>query len=92
MTIDTTLLFALALSLFANLYMISRDQKLRNVLQGALDKADLDRVEFAKVHVNQLQSLGFRSRHGVYRSAKEFKKSTQTKHPALLSPHRRGKL
>ena len=89
---EMVLLFALALSVFGNFYLFSSTQRLRNVLQAAVDKAEADRVEFAKIPVNQLIEMGFQSRHGLWRDPRDFNHKNQTRHPATLSPARRRKL
>ena len=68
------------------------NQTIRNVIQAAVDKAELDRRGEIRIPLNQVLAWGYSSRHGIHREAKEFNKISQTRHPSTLRAPRRVKL
>ena len=86
------LLLLLALAIGTSMHLFVKERRIHNVLQSALDKADMDRTEFAKIPVNQLILLGFNSRYEIFRTSKEFNHTMQVRHPAVMSAARRRKL
>ncbi len=90
MTYEMMTLYALVLSIAGNLYFFTKNERLRRVIQAAVDKAERDRAEMVRIPFNQLLKLGFSSRHGFYRD-REFNHKPGP-HPAVLSAARRRKL
>ncbi len=84
------LLAGLTISLLLNLYQFVGISRLRNVIQGAVDKAERDRAEMVRIPFNQLVMMGFKARHGLFRD-REFNQKPG-RHPATLPAARRRKL
>lgn len=89
---ELMILSALVISLAGNLFLFTRDERIRRVLAVALDKAEKDRAGFVKIPVNQVIAWGFQPRHGLWRDPKEFNHKAGGPHPATLRAHRRSKL
>lgn len=94
----TYTLLVLSLSLAANMYLLVRQTRLRGLLRTALRKAESDRCEMVRIPYNQLaKEMGWQPEfeENVRISAYPMRDripSGHTRHPALLSPARRGKL
>ena len=86
---EMMLFAALVISLVGNLYLFTRDERRRRVIQAAVDKAERDRCEYVRIPFNQARELGFATTHGPYRT---FKHKPGGPHPATLRAHRRSKL
>jgi len=102
------ILLVLTISLGGNLWMLVRQTQLRGLIRSALRKAEQDRCEWVRIPYNQLaKMMGWHPEFEEYRDWRtkdtEYARSSaypmrrrepsgHTKHPATLSPTRRGKL
>jgi hypothetical protein len=89
---EMILLIALAVSIFGNLFFITRNLDMRNAIQAAVDKAEIEHREFIRIPFNQALSWGFSARHGIFRDPKEFNRKPGGPHPATLSAANRRSL
>ena len=94
------ILIALIFSLIGNIWLLSGQVKLRGLIRTGLRKAERDNCEMVRLPYNQTAKImgwqpefeeDVRISHYPMRSAKEFR-SGHTKHPATLSPSKRGQL
>lgn len=97
---DILIFGTLAASLFLNLYLLAGQQKLRGLIRTGLRKAERDNCQMVRLPYNQVADLmGWKPefdgdvRTSVYpfRDPKDFRQKPG-RHPAMLSPNRRGKL
>jgi hypothetical protein len=85
------ILGALVFSALMNVSLLTRHSKIRNEIQDAVDKAELDRRDHIRIPFNRALDLGFSSRHGHIRDRRDFN-AKPGPHPATLSPARRRNL
>lgn len=90
----------LLVSVAANFFVITGHQRVRALLRTGLRKAELDNCETVRLPYNQVAHLmgwtpefdgDVRTSVYPFRESRDFAKSNE-RHPAVLSPHRRGKL
>ena len=100
MNMEYFLLGIVLLQLVLLLYLVTGQQKLKGVIRTGLRKAERDNCETVRMPYNQVaEAMGWKPefdddvRTSVYpfRSRRDFTKSNE-RHPATLSPARRGKL